>query len=114
MFELKGARSARIPAGKLLLWRRRLTGAINRSGPYKISEAVLLVCGEKGVNDATGLQLLLAPYPLPFCLLAEDASAGHSRSVWRRAGTMAEAPGGPIIWSLKLSGLDNREHTAKH
>src|SRR5262249_39424646 len=30
-----GARSARILAGKLLLWRRRLTGAINRSGGYK-------------------------------------------------------------------------------
>ena len=28
---LKGARSARILAGKLLLWRRRSTGAINRS-----------------------------------------------------------------------------------
>ena len=66
MFELKGARSARIPAGKLLLWRRRLTGAINRSGPYKISEAVLLVCGEKGVKRWNGTPVVLAGVPPPF------------------------------------------------
>ena len=33
-----------------------VTGAINRSGAYKISEAVLLVCGGKGVSDGTGLR----------------------------------------------------------
>src|SRR6516164_10987311 len=32
-----------------------LTGAINRSGAYKISEAGLLVCGEKGVKRGTWL-----------------------------------------------------------
>ena len=40
-----------------------LTGAINRSGAYKISEAGLLVCGEKGVNGGTWLLFYRQPPP---------------------------------------------------
>jgi hypothetical protein len=40
-----------------------VTGPINRSGPYKISGAVLLVCGEKGVKRGTGLHFISNPPP---------------------------------------------------
>ena len=40
-----------------------VTGPINRSGPYKISGAVLLVCGEKGVKRGTGLHFISNPHP---------------------------------------------------
>src|SRR5215471_11153289 len=40
-----------------------LTGAINRSGAYKISETGLLVCGGKGVSGGTWLLFYRQPPP---------------------------------------------------
>ena len=51
-----------------------LTGAINRSGAYKISEAGLLVCGEMGVSGGTWLLAISRTPP-----------RGLSPELWRGA-----------------------------
>src|SRR5215469_10846661 len=67
MFELKGARSARILAGKLLLWRGRLTGAINRSSGYKNIRSGFASMWRKGGHAIKGVPSISEPPPGGSC-----------------------------------------------